>query len=56
MKAKLPIVSAIWLALMAAASNHPIMMLVSTKADASRNICPEIGTPMRTSCRTERRE
>ena len=54
MKAQLPSVMAIWLALMAAlapAPNHPIMMLVPTKADDSRNICSEIGPPMRKSRR-----
>ncbi len=46
MKAQLPSVMAIWLALMACVPNHPIMTLVPTNADDSRNICNEIGSPM----------
>lgn len=49
MKAQLPSVVVIWFALMATLSNHPIMMPVPTKAEASRNICSEMGTPMRSS-------
>ena len=45
-KAQLPMVVAIWLALMVSLSNHPIMIPVPTKAEASRNICSEIGSPM----------
>ena len=46
MKAQLPIVTAIWLALMVSLPNQPIMMPVPTNAEASRNICIEIGSPM----------
>ena len=56
MKAQLPSVVAIWLALMATFPSHPIMMPVPTKADDSRNICSEIGSPMRSRSRTARHE
>ena len=59
MKALLPRVMAIWLALMAilaVAPTHPIMMPVPTNADDSRNICSEIGSPMCTSRPIVRRE
>ena len=52
MKAQLPNVMAIWLALMACVPNHPIITLVPTNADDSRNICNEMGKPMRSSFRT----
>ena len=52
MKAQLPSVMAIWLALMAILPNQPIMIPVPTKAEDSRNICMAIGRPMCTSRRT----
>ena len=51
MKAQLPRVMAIWLALMAVLLSQPIMILVPTKAEASRNICREIGRPIRSNVR-----
>ena len=51
MKAQLPKVMAIWLALMAVLLSQPIMILVPTKAEASRNICREIGRPIRSNVR-----
>ena len=51
MKAQLPSVMAIWLALSASLLNQPIMMPVPTKAEASRNICEAMGSPMRSSAR-----
>ena len=55
MKAQLPSVMAIWLALSASLPNQPIMMPVPTKADDSRNICEAMGSPMRSSERMSRR-
>ena len=56
MKAQLPMVMVIWLALRVCLSNQPIMMPVPTKADDSRNICSEIGPPMRKSSPMRRSE
>ncbi len=52
MKAQFPSVMATWLALKATLPSQPIMMLVPTKADDSRNICMAIGRPMASSFRT----
>ena len=49
-------VVAIWLALIVSLLNHPIIIPVPTKAEASRNICIEIGRPMCSSCLTDAHE
>ena len=55
-KAQLPMVVAIWLALIVSLLNHPIIIPVPTKAEASRNICIEIGRPMCSSYLTDAHE
>ena len=52
----LPMVVAIWLAPIVSLLNQPIMIPVPTNAEASRNICSEIGRPMWSSCLTAAHE